>query len=249
MKNLKKYFFIAPLFLFTFLLTTQKVNAEDVANVGQEVTVDEKTSFETKEENNQADFSDNKDTPPPAEETNKEEKETEDSSLVGDIIDFVQDALGGNEPPTEETIPSVETDLLQPNEELAPVEEIPVAEELTLFEEIKIEVLNIMEEITDFFTVDTREEVVIEPRREVEIEKENIDYTNTSDSCKADPFIVDISNGMKTTTIYTIDTKSKETARKIQIGDLPQGIDVKFGSNNSYSKNVKDGETKFILEI
>ena len=253
MKNLKKYFFIAPLFLSVLLLGAQKVTAEDVADVGQEATVKENVTATEELTITEKMTEDRPEESLPVEdvketesktETNEEKKSgTENSGLVSDIIDFVQDTFGGDEPSPEENLEN-------PTEEKIPAEEIPVMEEdLTLLEELKIEVLNIMEEITDFFTVDTREEVVIEPRREVEIEKENIDYTNTSDSCKADPFLVDISNGMKTTTIYTIDTKSRETTRKIQIGDLPQGVDVRFGSNNSYSKNVKDGETKFILEI
>ena len=252
MKNLTKYFFTTSLFLSAFLFNLQIANAQE--NISEDPSAISNADLEVKEYTTDEGSVLGNETKKDSTEENlmgasEEKNDLENKGIVDGIIDFVQETFGGNDGEKEETANPNEN-IGEPNQENIPVEETPVVvEDLTLFEELKIEVLNIMEEITDFFTVDTREEVVIEPRREVEIEKENIDYTNTSDSCKADPFLVDISNGMKTTTIYTIDTKAREITRKIQIGDLPQGIDVKFGSNNSYSKNVKDGETKFILEI
>jgi hypothetical protein len=112
-------------------------------------------------------------------------------------------------------------------EEVVEDEEEVVLEE---FEEEYIEPLPLLS--TRIFT----DEIVVDP--------------NATHSCKAEPFIVDISNKDLLSTFIALERPIGDTYDyRVEIGGLPNGIDIVFENNSDYEYRPDPSQDTLVLDI
>lgn len=156
---------------------------------------------------------------PPVEEEPEPEPE-DDGSFLGDLIDLVEDAVTGND---EEEVPA------EVPEEIVE----PVVEE-------------VLESIPAPITIN---KPFIPIRGELNIKKDDIDYTNGSYACDVSPFSVNISNSSEESVIKIQNINQVGSSdRQIEIGKLPSGLKVVF-PGDTYEKKITTDETEFTVSI
>lgn len=144
----------------------------------------------------------------------------ENTGLLGDFINFVQDVVTSEEPENQ--------DVIVPENEV-------MEKDLVLEPEISLPA-----------PVVSRESL----RRDFVIEKENIDYQNKSASCTITPFSFDVSNSPRTGTLSVKNLNQIDplTDRYLDVGTLPSGVEVVF-TNEKYTYEIEDSATEFSFKV